>query len=262
MPTEAFVEHTAALRALGGQRVWSLMISLFGDLAQDEGQSIGGPLLSAIMQRLDIKPEATRVALHRLRKDGWVTSEKSGRISHHRLTAVGRVQSVSASPRIYADPTAMDDPWQLVLLATASEELARRMETKGFAMIAPRVFVGSAAEETPTGAVAFPGGDVPDWLRAQTEPSDLTSSYLALLETLDALQFALPKEPMSVLDIAVLRCLIVHNWRRLVLKHPMLPAQLTNPDWPGRQCHVVVWELLQRFPRPALVDLENHRAAA
>ena len=104
MPTDPFSENTAALRALGGQRVWSLMISLFGDLAQGAGDRIDGPVLSAIMARQHIKPEAVRVALHRLRKDGWVTSEKSGRIRQHSLTDKGRRESAIASPRIYARP--------------------------------------------------------------------------------------------------------------------------------------------------------------
>jgi phenylacetic acid degradation operon negative regulatory protein len=263
MPTDVFLDQTAALRALGGQRVWSLMVSLFGDLAQAKGQSIDGPLLSAIMQRLEIKPEATRVALHRLRKDGWITSERSGRISHLSLTAEGRAQSAAASPRIYADPNARDDEgWQLVLLATAPDQAEESLSDDHFVMVAPRVFVGPSSVKPPPDALALPGAEVPDWLRAQTEPSGLRPDYLALLETLQTLAQKIPDQTLPALDTAVLRCLIVHNWRRLVLKHPMLPAPLTDPDWPGHQCHIAVWELLHRFPRPALADLEKQPAAA
>ena len=64
MHTEDFITLTAPLRAVGGGRVWSLMISLFGDLAQEDGTAISGPVLSAMMSLLLVKPEAARVALH------------------------------------------------------------------------------------------------------------------------------------------------------------------------------------------------------
>lgn len=261
MPTDTLTDQTAALRALGGQRVWSLMISLFGDLAREEGDSIEGPLLSAIMQGLEVKPEATRVALHRLRKEGWLTSTKSGRISSHAMTAEGRAQSAAASPRIYAEPNGLGDDWQLVMLSEPEPE--KMVTDAGYAMIAPRVFVGPIGARLPQDALVLSGASVPAWLIKQAEPAELTESYAALLTTLDDLQASLgPNARLTPVDIAILRCLIVHNWRRLVLKHPMLPRPLIDPDGPGHQCHLIVWDLLGRFPRPALADLEKHHAAA
>ncbi|WP_259940018.1 hypothetical protein [Sulfitobacter sp. M368] len=84
------------------------MISLFGDLAQGAGDRIDGPVLSAIMARQHIKPEAVRVALHRLRNDGWVTSEKSGRIRQHSLTDKGRRESDRQPPHLC--PPRIGDP--------------------------------------------------------------------------------------------------------------------------------------------------------
>lgn len=258
MPTDTFTDQTAALRALGGQRVWSLMISLFGDLAREDGDSIEGPLLSAIMQGLEVKPEATRVALHRLRKDGWLTSTKSGRISSHAMTAEGRAQSAAASLRIYAAPSDLVTDWQLVMMPDAE----KMVTDAGYAMIASRVFVGPKGISLPKDALVLSGGSVPVWLIKQAEPAELRESYVALLTTLDDLQTALGADiTLTPVDIAILRCLIVHNWRRLVLKHPMLPRALIDPDWPGYKCHLRVWNLLGRFPRPALADLEKHYAA-
>ena len=262
MPTD-FAHITAALRDLGGQRVWSLMISLFGDLAQDKGQAIDGPVLSAIMAELQIKPEAARVALHRLRNDGWITSEKSGRISQHSLSAKGRAESAAASPRIYADPRGTDTDWQLVLTADAEAPGTEDMAACGFAPVAPRVFVGPATAKPPPETLSLRGTNIPDWLRQQAEPQDLRGGYEALLGTLTDLQQELPDaDDLTPVQTAVLRCLIVHNWRRLVLKHPALPAPLVDPDWPGHRCHLAVADLLGRFPRPALSDIEDQRAAA
>ena len=42
--------------------------------------------------------------------------------------------------------------------------------------------------------------------------------------------FNAPRAVSIAATLSVLRCLIVHNWRRLVLKHPMLPAGLYPDD--------------------------------
>ena len=115
MRSDPVADAVSALAALDGQRVWSLLVSVFGDLACGKGEAIDGPVLSAIMAALDIRPEATRVALHRLRNDGWLTSEKLGRTSRHYLTDHGLEQSAAASPRIYGSPDQTRKEWVFVI---------------------------------------------------------------------------------------------------------------------------------------------------
>lgn len=261
MPTPDISSLTADLRALGGQRVWSLMISLFGDLAQGEADEIDGPVLSAIMAALEVKPEAARVALHRLRNDGWVKSAKSGRISRHSLTEIGRRESAAASPRIYAQPHEGPRDWQLIMLETAEGDNPAQMCEVGFMQILPRVFVGPAHLTAPKGALALPGQDAPPWLMAQILPHGLAQDYAKLHQTLTTLSERLPPHrDLSVLDIAVLRCLIVHNWRRLVLKHPPCPKALMDKTSALHLCHVSVATLLANFPRPAISSIAQEKA--
>jgi phenylacetic acid degradation operon negative regulatory protein len=256
MRSEGFTPSTTALAALGGQRVWSLMVSLFGDLAQGSGDAIDGPVLSTIMTALDVRPEATRVALHRLRNDGWLQSRKSGRISQHSLTPKGRQESAAASPRIYAAVPNLNEAWQLVLTEDASTETDSGLKAAGFTGLLPRTYVGPATAIAPTNSLSLHGGTPPDWLRNAVEPGGLAEDYAALLHALTTLRADLPgPDDLSPLDIAVLRCLIVHNWRRLVLKHAALPGGLIRADWPGYQCHVLVDDMLAHYPRPALHDV-------
>lgn len=253
MRTKTFAEATNTLKDLKGQRVWSLMISLFGDLARREGDVINGPVLSAIMAAMDVRPEAARVALHRLRKDNWIASEKHGRISRHSLTREGRSQSQAASPRIYARPEDLDQSWQMVM----TEDIgANALEQAGFTVFLPRCYVGPASSKTPVGAVILAGHKVPEWMKLQLEPAQLADSYDQLAQALDHTARTLPPATdLTPLEIAALRCLIVHNWRRLALKHPPLPRPLMRDEWPGLKAHVLVADLLTRYPRPDLSQI-------
>ena len=243
MPTD-LAALTAGLRGLGPVRVWSLMVSLFGDLARGEGEAIDGPVLSAIMSALDVRPEAVRVALHRLRNDGWIASDKHGRIGRHRLTAQGRAESAAASPRIYARPADMPRDWQLAILPHDDD-------LPGHAPLLPRVWCGPRAAPVPADALVLAGGAAPDWLRAALMPAERAADYAALDAALAALEPHLPPPAeLSAVDTAALRCLVVHNWRRLVLRHPALPRALLPPDAPMVRCHARVDALLARYDRP------------
>ena len=82
-------------------RVWSFIASIFGDLARNPDDELSAHLINKMTALIGIKPEATRVALHRLRKEEWITVRKLGRNSIYSLTTKGLLQSKIASQRIY-----------------------------------------------------------------------------------------------------------------------------------------------------------------
>jgi len=255
MTPNAFEQTKNALLELGGQRVWSLMVTLFGDLAQSEGSYIDGPVLSAIMSKMDVQPAALRVALHRLRNDGWIASEKQGRTGRHMLTPSSRIETQRASTRIYASPNTQSNDWQLVLLEDIANATKDEMLALGFVPVMPRVYLGGENAVPPSGVLAMNGQQIPDWLRTQIAPQMLEDEYEALLPVLQTAYETLPSDGLDPLHIAVIRCLIVHNWRRIALRHPALPTRLLPANCAGQRCHVLVDALLTRFPRPKLVDI-------
>lgn len=262
-PPDWFEASVARLTASGTQRVWSVLVTIFGDLAQGEPDQISGALITRLTSAAGIKAEATRVALHRLRKEGWIESVRVGRNSVHRLTAFGRAQSAAAAPRIYARQTIRPDSWH-ILVADSSEasrqELADLMLTGDY--IALNSATALAAGPAPDGTeellvVQSDDVTVPGWLRERCGPEPLKESYDQLLEMLRFVRDHLPPEGVSdPIQRAVLRVLIVHNWRRIVLRNPELPASFLPQDWNGRACRDVVMELLDRLPRPGLGALE------
>ena len=253
MLTDALSNAASALTALGSQRVWSMLVTVFGDLAQNQGNVIEGPVLSALMADMGIKPEATRVALHRLRNDNWIVSVKNGRTSQHSLTESGRLESAAASPRIYNHPSLSPKLWQLVILESPSTPSRKVMEDLGFSPLIQRIYIGPIDAKGPKDALILTPQTLPTWLVAQFEPKDLMRDYDALHHSLLTLRKALANtHALTPRDSAVLRCLIVHSWRRLVLKHPDLPKDLYSNAWRGHECRVIVSDLLLKLPKPDL----------
>ena len=199
------------------------------------------------MTRIGIKPEATRVALHRLRSDDWIASEKTGRTSQHRLTERGHKDSLAARHRIYGTPNQMAQGAKLVL--TQSTDVS--LDPVTFMQVEPRLFICAADTDLPKDTLHLEPSDIPHWLGSQFEPDALRNGYSKLHTTLLGINASLPAgTQLPEQDIAVLRVMIVHAWRRLTLRHPDLPRSAHSADWRGHDCRALVTTLLDRFPRP------------
>ncbi|MGD9863769.1 MAG: PaaX family transcriptional regulator C-terminal domain-containing protein [Pseudodonghicola sp.] len=245
------------------QRVWSIIVSLFGDLAQCSGDRLSGGALSRIIMPTGIKPEAIRVALHRLRKDGWIDSARSGRASEHFLTEFGRARSAEVSPRIYTRMPETPTDWHLLIAEDGSGQSAldEMLLAEEYFSIARNVALGAGpAPENCEDLLTFDARArvVPGWVKTRACPPELAEACHGLLDALDRATALMPAEPAAItpLQTATLRMLIVHRWRRVVLRQPDLPAAFFPPDWPGPACRAAVFRLLDRLPRPALSTLE------
>ncbi len=244
------------LTELDTPRVWSLLVSIFGDLAQAPQDRIDGPLLTRITQEMGIKPEAVRVALHRLRNDNWITSVKSGRTASHALTPFGRTQSQAVSPLIYSKLEDLPQDWQIAILPKAGEKPKDTSDLDRFVQLLPRVLIGDAQAKPQADALVVKGDSLPSWAKDALNDDAALRQFEHLAETLQRVDSNLQSlKEMSVLETAVLRCLIVHHWRRLVLRHPYLPPSALGHAWPAHTCRNKVTHLLDRLSRPSLVDL-------
>lgn len=246
----------------GDLRVWSVIVSIFGDLAQVQGDVITSGLLSQITARMGIKPQALRVALHRLRKDGWIDSLKSGRTSAYHLTASGFQESFAARARIYAPAPVEPIHWTLLVSRPQpqAERMAdeRRLLTAGYVPLTSGVYLG----HKPVSLAGFLIVDcnikaIPDWIRTKIASEHMVSEIAKLDHTLAIILTLLGNTPeITPLETATLRVLIVHNWRRLLLRLPDLPDRFFPTDWRGAACRDKVQRLLRGLDRPELCDLQ------
>ncbi|MEM7644133.1 MAG: PaaX family transcriptional regulator C-terminal domain-containing protein [Pseudomonadota bacterium] len=239
-------------------QVWSLLVTVFGDLAQAQGTELSAALLGRLTGAMGVRPEATRVALHRLRKDGWIDSRRVGRRSLYRLTPDGRRQTLAASPRIYDTGPPPAGAW--LCLADPSGPVPAGI---GIVPTAPHVTVAAARPASPDIA-AFPlSGPLPAWLRAQLLPEGVVTASRDLRDSLQALADALADNPPDdPLQVAVLRVLVVHGWRRLILKVPALPDAVFPDEARIDAARALKQSLLQALPPPSLPALEQFTLAS
>ena len=256
-----FENAVARLKDPGNQRVWSIIVSLLGDMAQDPKDRISGGALTRIIGPMGIKPEAIRVALHRLRKDGWIDSSRSGRTSEHFLTPSGRSQSAAVTPRIYSRSPAVTESWHVLIAedGAAQRTLEDVLLTGDYVGIGRHSALGAGPPpQDCDDLLAFTITDarVPNWLRNQIFSSDLIAACSSLLHDLESTPP--PPAGLSAVQRATLRTLIVHRWRRVVLRHPELPDNFLPDNWPGTMCRQRVFSLLDALPRPNPAEFEPH----
>lgn len=207
-----------ALHGEGRLRVWSMVITVFGDLVQHRGGEVSAARLGRILGRVGVGQGALRTAISRLGRDGWVESRRAGRTGFYRLSREGQDRFGPATARIYAPPRdGLVGSWAVAVTL----DPGGRVEAK----LCP-------AEEAPIGADCVVTGrldKVSEPYRAALLSPDHRDALVALAADLDHLSGAgdLPPE-----DAAAARMLLVHRWRRIVLRYADIPAELMPGDAP------------------------------
>jgi len=208
------------LNADGRLRVWSLVISVFGDLVQHRGGAMDTARLQRILGRIGVEPGAVRTALSRLSRDGWVTGDRNGRISTYRLTPEGVGSFAQATQQIYAAPHAgpVTEWWFETGTEAAGLPFSGGVLRPAGDTLDPGVSFRLAGRIT----------EITEEVRAGFLSDDHRASLDRLAQDLEALGPGLT-DPH---DAAAARMLLIHRWRRIVLRFPDIPPELMPADSP------------------------------
>jgi phenylacetic acid degradation operon negative regulatory protein len=277
-PLEARI---AAFRQLGRMQAGSLIITVFGDTVLPRGGRIWLGSLIQLLEPLGLNERLVRTSVFRLVKDEWLASEAQGRRTDYRLTTAGQRRFEEASRQIYAAETApWDRRWRLVLVvgeldARAREKLRRALFWQGFGDLGAGSFIHPSADLRQVfDALATDGmsallpalmpllaanprlaasANDSDMVRRAWNLADLASGYQAFVQryapVLDALQRTDAYHPD---DLAwQVRLLLIHDFRRLLLRDPELPDVLLPRDWPGHQARALCKDLYCRLLEPS-----------
>lgn len=239
----------------GPLKVWSVAVTLLGDACTSPRDQIRTRGIDRMLAPLGITNQALRVALHRLKRDGWVEAEKHGRSASYRLSAQGWTSTEAVRARIYS----FERPDQPVWMSLAPPDLSgAEMEDalpEDALRLSPRTALIAGQADGLEDWVHTPlSGPMPDWLRDTLVPEDLHVEYTALAAACPDLAAA---QVLPSVDQAVLRLLILHHWRRLRLRHGALPDLLLGEDWAGGHAASLIKVLTNGLSRAEASSLND-----
>ncbi len=245
-------------------RTWSIVITVFGDAVVPRGSSLWLGSLLDIFAGMAIGGGVVRTAMSRLAADGWLQRNRVGRNSFYRLTDKGRASFAIAAERIYGEPpSGWNGRFHLVLPGNGTDRDAVRgaLESSGFGGVAPGVWIAPKSTSVPPEAATLmrmEGSTDLDTGRQLAERAwplaETAEAYRRFLGAFAPLRsWIAAGGVLADLDALVARILLVHEYRRIVLRDPLLPPALLPERWPGtaaRQlCSEIYKALLPRSER-------------
>lgn len=262
-------------------RANSLIITIYGDSIAPHGGSIWLGSFINLVKPLGINDRLVRTSVFRLSKDSWLTSDHIGRRSYYGLTATGRRRFEHAYRRIYFQPKVQwEGDWQIVLTAgndltvAQRDEVRKELQWEGFGLIATGVLAHPSANLEPLLDILQSNGvqDKVVVLRAKSlgtlvnKPTrelvrecwnlnSISQHYKRFLDhfrpVLKTLKSARELDPEQCF---LVRTLLMHEFRRTLLRDPQLPEQLLPHDWQGSAARQLCHELYVITQKQA----ENH----
>ncbi|WP_028303793.1 phenylacetic acid degradation operon negative regulatory protein PaaX [Oceanospirillum maris] len=239
-------------------RAGSLIITVYGDAIATRGGTVWLGSLIKALEPLGLNQRLVRTSVFRLAKEEWLTAEQVGRRSYYSLTGAGRRRFEKAFKRVYAPVLPdWDGQWCIVMTGQMEQETRRPVKEElgwlGFGNIAPGVMAHPKVDLPELQATLKDLNALDDAIIFETRKQDLLNGRPLRLMVkecwnLDALsegyRYFLNKfrpiwqelkdaEHLDPEDCFLVRTLLIHEYRRILLKDPQLPEELLPSDWEG-----------------------------
>jgi phenylacetic acid degradation operon negative regulatory protein len=248
LPHSTTMTDGFALRALAGSfqsrspvRTWSLIVTVFGVVALPESRALRLGDLQDWLASCGIEAGLVRTALSRLVATGTLLRERNGKAALYRLSPLAEAEFRQAARLIHGPARPEPTGWlELALIGNGStrKDFRTTLASQGFV-----VLTGSCLLRAEHHRRSAPAADGLVILRAEAGPDiilraatlwplpDLADGYLAVVRHADAVLAEASR--MSADDQMLARILLVHEFRRVILRDPFLPETLLPPRWPG-----------------------------
>ena len=220
------------LHSQGRLRVWSLIITFFGDSILNKGGEVEASRIKVLMQAMRIVPGTLRTALSRLTTDNWLERYKNGKSTVYRLGDRGVKEFGPASKLIYSAPrTKYEEHWKVILNSSLEDEHS------GF-LIQTGVSILPISEKNPKNSLIFDSKI--NFLSEEMSYKLLPKGYFNEINQLIDLFAPIPNTKLDPLEAMITRTLLIHNWRRIVLKFSEVPKEFTPKEWKGHNIRLFI----------------------
>ncbi len=260
-------------------RAKALIATIFGDALLPIGGGIWLKDLIRLTRPFGMSERLARTAVFRLKADDWLSAERVGRESFYRLTARGLHSFLFAAQRIYALPeTQWDGRWSVAILSpdlapSERDRLVKAAGWTGFASVGRHLLIHpSARQSTALRSIVTDVGLADRVLLLEGQdlsalPPARVGEIVARFWALDSLaalyrEFVARFRPhlqglgrragqIAGEEAFTLRTLLIHEYRRILLKDPGLPLALLPEAWPGREAVLLARDLYRLLAAPA-----------
>lgn len=260
----------------------SLIVTVFGDAVLPRGGRIWLGSLIRLLEPLGVSDRLVRTSVFRLVKEEWLEPKARGRRTDYRLTDSGRQRFDDAARQIYArEAPAWDRQWRLLMVvgempAPQRDRLRRSLVWQGFGELRNGGFVHPGADlETVFETLRADGmaGLLPQLLpmvasnpRLAQSASDaalvrsawdlalLAQGYERFVTRYRPILNAIERSSRPAVDdeaAFLARVLMIHDYRRLLLRDPELPDVLLPTGWSGQVARRLCRDLYAALLRPS-----------
>ncbi len=272
------------LRAFHGQRpirAGSLLITIFGDSVAPRGGEIALGSLIELARPLGLSERLVRTSIGRLAQEDWLEATRAGRLSYYRLTARGRHEFAAATRRIYgAVASEWPGVWTLVLMPALSaaqrETIARELRWRGFGRPMPGVLaypddrLEEVREELAAHGLGAQALALTSTMASREEDARLVSRswdltelerrYRRFVRLFEPVAGSVERALPAPTHCFVIRTLLIHEYRRIHLRDPLLPPSLLPPSWTGTTAAELTRTLYGRVFRGTEQFISEHAA--
>ena len=217
-------------------------MSLFGDLDPSCEYQLSGKAINGLMSEIGLKPEAVRVALHRLKKDGWVHTEKVGREVIYSFSEFGQAETAKVYPDIYRTTPKFSSAWGMVLHNGDLEE-GIRINRNLCLMVQDQFSAGAD-----TLFFELDNRDLPNWLSEAIMPANVLDGVKNLARL--AHEFHQASLLDQCLESMAIRLLLLHHWRKLALRDRTWAHIALFPEKAVAECQRSIPQILSNLARP------------
>ena len=257
-------------------RAGSLIITVFGDAIAPRGGTVWIGSLIRALSDFDISERLVRTSVFRLVRDDWLIASQVGRRSYYSLSEEGVHQFEQATSRIYDDPRQFwDGDWYLVLLAGLEAEqkdpVRKALSWLGFGAISSNVLahptpnIGELEStlkriDSDRQLVVMRG---PTFGRHQDEAmralvhrswnlAELDRRYESFIEQFRPVYNQAKNSRMiGAREAFQVRLLLIQEYRRILLRDPLLPAEILPAGWNGTAAYQLCRNLYRLIYAPA-----------
>ena len=244
----------------------SMVVTVFGDSVSQHGGWIWLGSLIETLGTFGFGERSLRTAVNRLAHQDWLMAARVGRRSYFCFTDQAQAHYQRAARRIYAAGRGeWDGDWTLVLFSglpdRKREALVKSLSWQGFSSFAGGVYARPSAKREEldetigeldlTGQVtvllasiedSHSQSAIRDLARKKWNLEKLKALYDEYLDFYRPMARELQKDELTPQESFWLRTLMVHDYRRILLRDPGLPDAVLPTGWFG----FAAYELFRR----------------